>query len=96
MGYKNIKPRLMHLDSLAVECRLFINEDCGCKSKSKQKQEEGKCYGFDCPLAYPAYLEDLKKHDKHLYEEYKKYHKGNLLNNDTECGDWMIQYRAIV
>jgi hypothetical protein len=62
-----------------------------CSSKSKDKQEPGCCYSWDCPLAHSANIEDLKEHDPILYEEYK-----DTVGAEEECGDWLIQYRECV
>lgn len=46
MAYKKIKPVLIDIDDLANKCGLFVvaselNGGYGCKSKSKEKQEDG-------------------------------------------------------
>jgi hypothetical protein len=95
MSYRKIKPVLIDLDNLCQECGLFYVDNnvtkggsC-CSSKSKDKQESGCCYSWDCPLARNASIEDLKEHDPILYEEYKD-------NVEEECGNWLIQYRECV
>ena len=97
MGYRNIEPNIIHIDSLMQGCGLFdekcqSNNGYGCKSRSKSKEMPGQCFAFACPLAWEADLEDMKKYDKDLYEEYK-----------TETGEpadvgagWVIQYRECV
>jgi len=97
MGYRKIKPRLVHIDSLVEECRMFSDTQeapyC-CMSRSKVKQEHGaqSCAVYDCPLGSEANLEDMKKYDEELYEEYKteKY-------DPSEMGaNWLVQYREVV
>jgi len=94
MGYRNIKPVLTNIWELSGCCGLFtgdtsLNNGYGCKSRSKEKDEVGCCYMWDCPLAYSASLEDLKKHDTYLYKEYLD------SGDDPEQSDWMIQYREV-
>jgi len=101
MGYRNIKPVMEHMDNLIKSCGLFnrdteLNGWYGCKSKSKEKSEIGKCYGFDCPLAYTADLKDMKEHDIDIYNEWKE--DCENLNSDSpdDCGsEWVIQWREI-
>lgn len=97
MGYRKIKPRIVHIDSLMQECRLANgatnkNNGYGCISKSTSKAEPGACFAFDCPLAWVADLEDMEKHDSLLYEEYadKDY-------KPHEVGaKWVVQYLECV
>ena len=98
MGYRNIKPRLIHIDELLSICGLFHSPDEGegwingghaCKSKSKHKQMFGECFSCACPLAWEADLEDFKEHDQHLYEEYKD---ETYEPADVGAG-WVVQYR---
>jgi len=78
VGYKALKePIIIHVNDLAMECGLFtseteLNGGYGCLSKSKQKDEPGKCYAWDCPLGYEADLEDLKNHALDLYDQWKE------------------------
>jgi hypothetical protein len=93
MGYKNINPRIIDIDNFINECGLFtsntdLNNGYGCKSKSKDKCEKGKCYSWDCPLAVEADEQAFKDVDSNLYIDFKK----GLL---TE-GEWLLQYREIV
>lgn len=95
MAYKKIEPVLIEFGELIEICGLFkfnvdINNSYGCRSKNKMKGEIGSCYKFDCPLCREADLEDLKKHDAHLYEEYKK---DNIYEIES---DWVIQYQALI
>lgn len=104
MGYRNIKPILAELESFRYQCGLYdldSEEDWVCKSKNRTK-EQGVCLSFECPLASEAGLDDLKKHDKALYEEHKKNFKKELEAGqpEEECvpsadygSHWMIQYR---
>ena len=100
MGYRNIEPVLQHFDKLAQECGLFsdteLNNGYGCLSKSKDKSEPGCCFQSDCPLAYDASLEDLRKHDTHLYEEYKADPGDVGLESGTIESEWVMQYREVV
>jgi hypothetical protein len=91
MAYKKIERQLVSINDLCGICGLFTNQTdknggYGCKSKSKDKQELGCCYAWDCPLAYVADLEDFKKYNKDLYNEYTE---------DENC-DWVVQYREIL
>ena len=97
MGYRKIKPILTNIWELSGACGLFTSGNnlnngygYGCRSRSKDKEEVGKCFSWDCPLGYTTSLEDLKKHDIYLYNEYVE---GGY---NPENGDWMIQYREIV
>ena len=95
MGYKNIKPVLTNIGELSASCGLFtgdtpLNNGYGCKSRSKDKEEAGKCFAWACPLGYTTSLDDLKKHDTHLYNEYQN------SGDDPEQSEWMIQHRAVV
>jgi len=46
-----------------------------------------RCFGFSCPVAHTADLEDLFDHDKDLYEEYKD------SEFSAEDSDWMVYDR---
>lgn len=113
MGYRHIEPVMTTINNLCQECRLFtfetdLNNGYGCLSKSKDKNEPGKCYAFDCPLAYTASLKDMKDHDTYVYNEWKNnikdWHKeNNQVYNDNEDHDpdsfgseWVIQWRETV
>jgi len=97
MAYRNIVPVLIDIDNLSGECGLFCTGDnipnggYGCASKFKNKQEPGCCNSWDCPLAYNATIDDLKKHDSILYEQYKDDPWAH-----EDCGDWMVKYRECV
>ena len=46
----------------------------------------GKCYSFSCPLASEADLEDMKEHDRKLYDDWK-----NEEYDPPECGaEYMV------
>lgn len=95
MGYRKIKPILTDIWELSGSCGLFtsdtdLNNGYGCRSRSKDKEEVGKCFAWACPLGYTTSLDDLKKHDIDLYHEYVDG------DDDPEESDWMIQYRVIV
>jgi len=97
--YKNLKTKILtDINTLFQECGLSewksrINNGYGCKSKNEDKQEPGKCYAWDCPLAYQANLKDLKEMDTHLYNEFKDtVNEANLDQNDIDS-DWIVQYR---
>ena len=88
---------MVHIDNLMQDCGLFngntdLNNGYGCKSKSKDKQEPGACFAFDCPLAWEADLEDMKKYDQHLYDEYKEETYDPI---DVGAG-WVVQFREVV
>ena len=56
MGYRKITPYKDSIFNLAKTCGLFnpdteLNNGYGCRSRSKEKQEPGCCYAWDCPLA---------------------------------------------
>jgi len=94
MGYRNIEPNLIPIETLTKECELFEFEYDypGCLSKSKTKENPGHCSPFDCPIAYTANLADMKEYDKDLYEEYKQEEF-----DPVEMGSgWMVQYREVV
>lgn len=62
--YKKIEPVLTNIDELAKNCGLFVysenlNGGYGCRSKSKEKDELGCCFDFDCPLACSVDLAEL-------------------------------------
>jgi hypothetical protein len=84
MRYRNIKPDLMHINELSSNCGLS-KLDYRCRSQSKYKQEPGRCFAWDCPLAWEADLNDLKVYDLFLYDEYAK--------GGYEVVDWVVQYR---
>jgi len=96
MGYRKIKPMMIHIDSLIEDCGLFRDTQekpyqCLLRSKNIYR-ETGVCASKNCPLAWEADLEDMKKYDKDLYEEYKQ-----EKCDPTEMGaGWMVQYREIV
>lgn len=94
MGYRNIKPVLRDIDELTGVCGLFcdtdVNNGYGCKSRSKEKEESGKCYSWACPLAYTTSLDDLMEHDTDLYNEYLE------SGHDPESSGFVIQYRELV
>ncbi len=99
--FKKIEPKLLQLDSVSDECGFFcdtdgLNNGYGCSFpddwEGYEKQEPGCCFGFDCPVANEADLDDLKKFDSDLYHEYKDAKYGPI-----ECGsDWMVMYREAV
>ena len=95
MGYRKIKPVMVHIDTIAEECGLFKDtqeKPYSCMSRSKTIREHGVCAAYNCPLAWEADLEDMKKYDKHLYEEYKQEEY-----DPCEMGaGWMVQYREVV
>ena len=95
MGYRKIKKGLIHSDSLMEECGLFkdtIDKPYQCLSHSKHKQEPGRCCIYDCPLAFPADIEDMKEYDKDLYEEYK----AEESDPSSMGSGWMVQYQEVV
>ena len=56
MGYRKVTPYRESIFTLSQYCGLFnpdtdLNNGYGCRSTSKDKQEPGCCYAWDCPLA---------------------------------------------
>lgn len=100
MGYRNIEPYLEHIDNLAQDCGLFfIGEENGghcCKSKSKLKDEEGRCYAFACPLAVEADLEDMKKYDEDVYREWKEHEDKTGHSPEGSGAGYVIVYKEIL
>lgn len=109
MGYKKIKPKLIHLDDLVRVCGLFNGESnknngYGCISRSKRKDNPGECHYFDCPIAVTASLKELKDFDRDLYEQYLPNFKKELKKGESEehlfphqvGSDWMVQYFRLV
>lgn len=85
---------IMHIEQLTELCDFFysyeeenINNGYNCKNPNCEEIEEiaggtiGKCYAFSCPLFPQADHDDLKQHDKDLFEEYK---------NDTDVNDYLV------
>jgi hypothetical protein len=91
--------KILHLNDLASFCGYFesetgINNGYGCTHPENEIQEEyedgkkmGKCYSFSCPIASEADLEDLKTHDKGLYEIWKD--EGY---DPSDCGGNLMLY----
>ncbi len=100
---KAVEEELVHIDQFPNQCGFFTsdtdkNNGYGCTFPEGEvdgwfkKAHPGCCYGWDCPFAYEADLEDLKKHDSHLYAEYKDEKYG-----PHECGSgWLIKLREVV
>ena len=91
MTYRNITPVLQHIDTLFVECGLG-GKDNNCLSKSKLKQEPGRCFSGDCPLAYEADLWDLVQHD---YDLFVQYYMSAVMPEGTIESGWVVQYREV-
>ncbi len=100
MKFKKID-RLLDLNRLSDYCGFFcgtdgLNNGYGCSfpedGEGYEKQELGCCFGFDCPIAREADLDDLKKFDKQLYDEWKDSEYGPIAGGS----DWMVQYREAV
>jgi hypothetical protein len=96
----SIKEELLQIDNLMSKCGYgyyyegspMINNGYNCNHKDCEESEEvngkciGKCYTWSCPIACTAEIDDLKRLDKDLYEEYKS-------EADREgCieSDWML------
>jgi hypothetical protein len=87
------KVEIMHIDILKERCGYFnsdvpeVNNGYNCshpdceESEMHEGVEVGKCYAFACPLFPEADHEDLREHNKNLYEEYK---------NDSEVNDYLV------
>lgn len=74
MGYRKVNPpRIVNFYSFSVVCQLRSSEgefwERICLSKSKIKQEKGLCSPTDCPLAYSASVDDLKKYSDGIYTD---------------------------
>ena len=73
MGYRKVNPpRIVNFYSFSVVCKLHTqgeNWERNCLSKSKIKQERGLCSPTNCPLAYSADVNDLKKYSEGIYSE---------------------------
>lgn len=105
MGYKNITKQLVMFNEFFVfACPLLkrMEDEDVCKSKSKEKQEEGLCAIYDCPLVYEASLTELKELDKDLYDQHLPNFTEDLKagKREGDCypssqygSDWTIQYR---
>ncbi len=70
MGYKKIAEVLMDFDTLAGACGLYAG-DMKCSSRSTMKDGD-ECQRWNCPLAFEPSLEDLKRLNPILYNEYKE------------------------
>ncbi len=100
LKFKDVDEELVHLDELPNQCGFFTsdtdkNNGYGCTFPEGvdgyEKAHPGCCFGWDCPFANEAELDDLKKHDAHLFAEYKDEEYG-----PQECGSgWLIKYREI-
>jgi len=93
--YKKIEPELLSIYHVADRCGFFttetdLNGGYGCTFPEKEKGYPGCCYQFDCPVSHEASLEDLRKMDQDLYEEYK-HCTGDLEDHGSE---WMVMYRT--
>lgn len=60
--------KLMRMDELTEKCGFFYEDDVNngyaCCSPDQEEREHGIgcCFRHFCPVAYPATVEDLKKH----------------------------------
>lgn len=94
MKFKNIEPRLEHLDNLIHQCGYFATDgeydgEYGCSFPVDEKQEPGLCFANDCPFGHVADLRDLKKHDEYLYDQWKD----DEYSPSESGSQWMIIYR---
>lgn len=91
--------RLIMLDDLVCICGHYnpdtnVNNGYGCNHPNQEQtdidketgKEQGKCYGFSCPIAYTADLEDMRKLDPDLAEEYKN----DADENGEIESDWLV------
>ncbi|TET97713.1 MAG: hypothetical protein E3J23_08525 [Candidatus Stahlbacteria bacterium] len=91
MSLKKIK--IIHIDQFTTMCGFFnsdtleVNNGYNCNHPDCEEtqiigdKEIGKCYSFSCPLAPEVDHQDLKEHDKDLYNDYK---------NDSEVNDYVV------
>ena len=102
--YKKIKPIIIHLDELVEDCSLF-HDECEINNayccREMEKDYSGACYGFDCPLANPADMKDLKELGRmDIYKEYEKKCKESKIKEEnfrpSDYGDsWLRQHSVI-
>lgn len=96
MKLKDVEEELIQLNTLANQCGFFTSDTdenngygCTCPKEISgfKKEEVGTCHGYDCPMGHEADLDDLKKLDAGLYEEYKGEEYGP---SETGSG-WMVK-----
>ena len=76
--------RIVHIDEMVKICGYFtsnttVNNAYGCKHPEQEETDidfrtekpHGKCYCFSCPLGKEADLQDMKKLDQELYNDWK-------------------------
>lgn len=76
--------KIIHIDEMTSICGYFtgettVNNGYGCTHPDQEEKDEdcntgkehGKCYCFSCPLGNEADLEDMKKLDQELYNDWK-------------------------
>lgn len=90
--------KLIHLDDLIKRCGYFgetkyrnghlKNNGYGCKHRGN-KDEPGKCFAWDCPVAINADYEDLLELDPELAKEYKEEQKEHGFIES----EWMVVWR---
>ena len=81
---KNIEGREpIHINELCRNCKLFrsntiLNNGYGCLEQDKD--EPGKCYAFDCPIAWRMEKEDWEERseDPEAYDD-----------------EWVVPYREV-
>lgn len=92
MGYRNIEPEPIIWYTLTGECGLYGNVSDGfegCRSRSKSKNFPGICAPCECPLSYPADLQELREMDPEWADEYKNE------RDDYEIPGLVVQYREV-
>lgn len=76
--------KIIHIDEMVEICGFFttettVNNGYGCKHPNQEEtdvdfrtdKKHGKCYCWSCPLANEADLQDMKKLDQELYDDWK-------------------------
>jgi len=82
--------RLITIDDLACRCGYYRQieegDGYGCfHPLGDDHDNEGHCRTYGCPVAIEADIEDLKRLDNYLYEEYK----GDARDDGGIESDWM-------
>jgi len=65
---KTKKRNPIHIENLSDECGYFFG-DYECSHKSENKDEDGKCFSWDCPLGNQAEDEDFNEDTEYISVE---------------------------
>jgi len=92
--------KLIDLDELTKVCGYFgdthyrngrlKNNGYGCKHRGK-KDEPGKCYSFDCPVAVEVDYEEMLELDPELAKEYEDEQK----EHGWIESEWMVVWKKM-